>query len=246
MMDCNKNPIMIFPCEVEEYGVVEAVIIQQIRNWTMYNEKSQSQQHYQNEHWWCYGSMSKWEELTGISKNTLKKKFKSLEDDNIIISDNFNKLPFDRTKWYRLNPSIQMDKSIVSIRPNGVYPSDQISLDTGDQISLGLIEPTIPSNKNELNVTGYIQLQELLDKFNYPKGMSINGVKKMWDEFTEIDKKTIISKADDFIKHNKRRGYDNNLKHYLNVGWTWDLTIQRNNRKIPNEELPDHLKVWKV
>lgn len=231
MSNCNKNPITIFPCEIEKYGVVEAIIIQQIRNWTMYNEKSQSQQHYQNEHWWCYGSMTKWEELTGISKNTLKKKFKSLEDDGIIISDNFNKLPFDRTKWYRLNPSVHMEKSIVSNRPNGEYPTDQISLDTGDQISFGLTEPTIPMNMNEMNMN-FIPFNSLLEKFNYPKDRSNRIIKQIWEDYTENERKEIMTKVDDFISYAKGRGYNPNLKQFLTDGWTWDLTIQSKTNKI--------------
>ena len=239
MSECNKNPIMVFPCEVEEYGVVEAIIIQQIRNWTTYNEKSQSKEHYQNEHWWCYGSMTKWEELTGISKNTLKKKFKSLEENDIIISDNFNKLPFDRTKWYRLNPFVHMEKSIVSNRPNeivsnrpnGEYPSDQVSLDTGDQISFGLTEPTIPYDMNVMNMN-YIPFNTLLEKFNYPKDRSNRYIKEMWDNYSGEEKKTIISKADDFIQYTNKKGYKPNLKQYLTDGWKWDLTTQRKSNNI--------------
>ena len=231
MSECNKNPITIFPCEVKKYGIIEAVIIQQIRNWTMYNEKSQSQQHYQDEHWWCYGSMCKWEELTGISKNTLKKKFKSLEDNNIIISGNFNKLPFDRTKWYRLNPSTHMVKSIVSNRPNGEYPSDQISLDTGDQISFGLTEPTIPMNMNGMNMN-YIPFHSLMEKFNYPQDRSNRYIKELWDKFTDEERQIIITKADDFIEYVNKKRYTLNLKQYLTDGWQWDLTIQNKSNNI--------------
>jgi len=235
MSDCNKNPIMLFPCEVEEYGVIEAIIIQQIRNWTSYNKKQGSQPHFKDNEWWCRGTMKFWSEMTGISEKTLYNKFKSLEESGIIISGQYNKMKLDRTKWYRVNPSLQTGKSITPDLVNDNYPIKGNGTTPFEEMSFPLTEGTIPSNMNEMNVIHSISLQDLLDKFNYPKHMSNRGVKDMWDKYNNEERQTIISKADEYIKYNEDKGYSPNLKQYLKDGWTWDLTIQTKNTKIKKQ-----------
>lgn len=231
MSDCNKNPIMIFPCEVEEYGVVEAIIIQQIRNWTTYNERQGTPSHNHEGHWWCYGSMTFWSEMTGINEKTLYKKFKSLEDDGLLISGCFNKLKLDRTKWYRVNPFLYTGKSITPNRVNDISPNRVNGITPSEEMSFPPLEGTIPNDMNVMNMN-YIPFNTLLEKFNYPKDRSNRYIKEMWDNYSDEEKKTIISKSDDFITYTKEKGYNANLKQYLKDGWTWDLTTQRKSNNI--------------
>ena len=231
MSECNKNPIMVFPCEVEEYGVVEAIIIQQIRNWTAYNERQGSQPHYKDNEWWCRGTMKFWSEMIGISEKTIYKKFKSLEEDGIIISGQYNKMKLDRTKWYRINPSLQMGKSITPNRVNDNYPIGVNGTTPSEEMSFPPLEGTIPYDMNVMNMN-YIPFNTLLEKFNYPKDRSNRYIKDMWDNYSDEEKKTIISKADEFIQYTNKKGYKPNLKQYLTDGWKWDLTTQRKSNNI--------------
>lgn len=236
MSECNKNPITIFPCEVEEYGVAEAIIIQQIRNWTTYNQKQGTPSHYQDGHWWCYGSMTFWSEMTGLNEKTLYKKFKSLEDDGLLISGCFNKLKLDRTKWYRVNPSLHMGKSISPNRVNDISPNRVNGITPSEEMSFPPLEGTIPRDMNVMNMN-YITFNSLLEKFNYPKDRSNRVVKELWDNLNDEDKKKVESKSDDFISYSKKNGYSPNLKQYLTDGWTWDLTIQSESNKINKNKI---------
>ena len=247
MSECNKTPILLFPCEVEEYGVVEAVIIQQIRNWTSYNQKQGSQPHFKDNEWWCRGTMKFWSDMTGISEKTLYNKFKSLEESGIIISGQYNKLPMDRTKWYRVNPSLQTGKSITPDLVNDNYPIGVNGTTPFEEMSFPLTEGTIPRSKEVEEHSTSLPFSSLLEKFNYPSNYSTRTIQNEWDKLTETEKKLSLQRADDFIQYQKHKGMETNLLWYLKGSrWEWDLTIKNKNRNIPNEELPDHLKVWKA
>lgn len=53
---------------------------------------------------WIYSSFESWSKIFPFwSLNTIKRIFKSLEEDDFIISGVYNEDIFDKTKWYAIN-----------------------------------------------------------------------------------------------------------------------------------------------
>lgn len=81
------------------FGVPEAFIISQIQFWlTKSNNKRDGKT-------WVFKTFEEWhKELPYWTTRTIKKAFKKLEDNQVVIStDKYNKMRIDRTKWYRIN-----------------------------------------------------------------------------------------------------------------------------------------------
>lgn len=90
-----KNVNIVYACL---FGLPEAFLIHQINFWTLHSKNIR------DGHRWTYHTYDEWcEEIPFWNKRTIQRAVKKLEDKGIIVTDNFNKLPFDQTKWYRLN-----------------------------------------------------------------------------------------------------------------------------------------------
>lgn len=78
----------------------EAIVLQQLHYWLSRTNNVQS-----DGHKWIYNSMADWlKQFPWInSRNTLSGYFNDLEKRGLVITGNFNKVKFDKTKWYRIN-----------------------------------------------------------------------------------------------------------------------------------------------
>lgn len=76
----------------------KAIIVQQIFYW------EQKSTHIHDGHRWVYNTVKEWhKQFPWISEKTIQRYLKDLEDRKILITANYNKSKFDRTKWYRVN-----------------------------------------------------------------------------------------------------------------------------------------------
>jgi hypothetical protein len=116
----NEEPLIILPGLAEEIGLNEAIVIQQIHYWLKRTN------HYYDEKLWVYNTYEEWQEqFRWWSISTIRRTLKNLEDMNLVISGNYNRLPIDKTKWYTINydlieglssPSVQYEQSKRSKR----------------------------------------------------------------------------------------------------------------------------------
>lgn len=125
----DDKPLVIQPKLAELLGDLdEAVILQQIHYWL------EKRLNIKDGYSWVYNSMVEWnKQFPWLSLKTLKRKFKSLEDKGLLITGNYNKAKFDRTKWYRIdydafsnlgNALGQNDLTNVSNCPNAKGQND--------------------------------------------------------------------------------------------------------------------------
>ena len=125
----DDRPLVIQPKLIELLGdPTEAIILQQIHYWLLKN------MNIKDGYSWVYNSVKDWnKQFKWLSEPTLKRKFKSLEDKGLLITGNYNKAKFDRTKWYRIDydaldemihAKYQNDTTIVSKRYNAKYQND--------------------------------------------------------------------------------------------------------------------------
>ncbi len=132
----DDTPIVVQPRLAELFkSLDEAAVLQQIHYWVSRSDKVHDGKK------WTYNTMEDWlKQFPWIgSTRTLKRYFDDLVDKKILKVGNFNKVKFDRTKWYtidydafydfvnRCGQNVQMepDKSTESKQTNCPNPTGQ-------------------------------------------------------------------------------------------------------------------------
>lgn len=106
----DDKPLVILPSLAKVIGLNESIIVQQLHYWLL-----ESKHDYDGFHW-IYNTYSAWKEQFPFwSDKTIRRTITKLENEGIIITGNYNKLPIDKTKWYR----IDYDKLNILTSPCG-------------------------------------------------------------------------------------------------------------------------------
>lgn len=104
----------------KEYGVAEAVILQNIVFWVKKNKANQK--HFHNGKYWTYNSVKAFQELFDfLTPKQIRRVLDNLEAGKAIEKDNFNASPYDRTLWYTLSDEIyakEIDSNHLAKMPN--------------------------------------------------------------------------------------------------------------------------------
>lgn len=219
----DDRPLVIQPKLIELLGdPTEAIILQQIHYWLVKNIN------YKDGYSWVYNSIKDWnKQFRWLSELTLKRKFKSLEDKGLLITGNYNKAKFDRTKWYRIDydaldemihAKYQNDTTRVSKRYNAKYQNDtDYTIDytknnnidnttTTGTTEIGSIYEFWESNVGSLSPYMYEEIQAIYDDWKevskQPKEMILESIKMALDKGVRN-----IS----YIKTILKRWYDNRI-----------------------------------
>lgn len=85
----------------KKYGIEEAILIENIAFWLKKNIANKK--NFNDEYNWIYNSASAFNELFPyINPSKIRRSLLKLEDENVLLSGNYNKLKYDRTKWYTI------------------------------------------------------------------------------------------------------------------------------------------------
>lgn len=104
----------------QQFGILEAILLSQFRYWVDRNEANE--RNFYDDNWWTYNSMQAFTKLFPFaSEKSLRNALKHLEDEGLIVTGNYNKLHYDRTKWYALTQKGRFHTDIFadSIRQKG-------------------------------------------------------------------------------------------------------------------------------
>ncbi len=119
----------------KEYGLYEAIIQENMFFWITKNVANG--QNYIDGHYWTYNSVKAFDKLFPYMSNaTIRRVLQSLEKSGLIITGNYNKAAYDRTKWYALT-----DKafSLFGFQPPApplfAFPGSQIEQMQGSDLS---------------------------------------------------------------------------------------------------------------
>ena len=102
--------------EAKEYGIEEAIIVQHFRFWIIKNRADES--HFHDGRYWTFATVESLTEIFPyLSYKQLRRAIFHLEDLGVIQSGSYNKLAYDKTKWY----SFVDEASFIPSRdcPNG-------------------------------------------------------------------------------------------------------------------------------
>ena len=135
----NEPPLQVLPSLVIELGNTDkAIILQQIHYWL------QRSNNIVDGHRWIYNSAHEWQkQFPWLTEKTIQRYLKSLVDDGWLISGNYNKAKFDRTKWYRVRYD-RLDKNVQALG---------LSVPTIGPDSTNGMGLSVPTNTNRLPET---------------------------------------------------------------------------------------------
>jgi len=95
-------------------GLKEAIVLQQIQYWIDIKKKTPKnyKDSFHDGYWWVFNTYAEWQEqFPFLCLRTIKTIFKHLETEGYIIVGNYNKIGYDRTRWYRINYD-KLEKSV--------------------------------------------------------------------------------------------------------------------------------------
>lgn len=127
----------------KECGVNASILFSNIAYWIEHNKANGI--NYHDGHYWTFNSMKAFSQLFPyFSEKQIKTALKKLEDDGLIMTGNYNKLPFDRTKWYAvtnkgytiLNQGNANEQNVPideTKKSNEIRPESQMRLDQKDR-----------------------------------------------------------------------------------------------------------------
>ncbi|WP_334427441.1 MULTISPECIES: replication protein [unclassified Levilactobacillus] len=96
----SEPPLQVLPSLAVKVGLNEAIVLQQFHYWL------QRSNNIRDGYKWIYNSFPNWnKQFPFWGLNTLKRAVTGLEKDGYLITANYNKAGFDRTKWYRIDYS---------------------------------------------------------------------------------------------------------------------------------------------
>jgi hypothetical protein len=87
--------------DANRHGVDAAIILHNLRFWLDHNKANRT--HINDGYVWTYNSARAFAELFPYwSSNKIQKMLRKLESEGVIITGNYNKAKYDKTKWYSL------------------------------------------------------------------------------------------------------------------------------------------------
>ncbi|WP_225436720.1 replication protein [Limosilactobacillus reuteri] len=104
----SEPPLQVLPSLAVKIGLNEAIILQQVHYWLLKSNNIR------DGYKWVYNSYSEWnKQFPFFSRSTMRRAFNSLEKQGLLITANYNKAGFDKTKWYRINYEKLVSKRCV-------------------------------------------------------------------------------------------------------------------------------------
>lgn len=95
----DEHPLVIDVKLAQAIGLNQAIVLQQLNYWL----HSRSAKKIDGK-LWVYNRIKDWnEQFPFWSKNTVQRTLESLEKAGLVVTGNFNRYKFDRTKWYSIN-----------------------------------------------------------------------------------------------------------------------------------------------
>lgn len=97
----NESPLQVLPGLAKEIGLNEAIFLQQLHFRLLISKNMR------DGHIWIYKTYEEWqEEFPFWSTTTIKRMIRGLERAGYVISStSYNRMPMDKTKWYRIDYS---------------------------------------------------------------------------------------------------------------------------------------------
>lgn len=186
----------------QQYGIPEAVILNHIYYCCNYNRANR--QNYHDGYFWTYNSIKAYEILFPyLSVKQIRAALKHLIEEEIIVTGNYNKSSYDRTKWYALTRKgyilcqgeyEEIDEDIKDI-DSEEEPEEDTDLDNG-QIECDKRETSIcPKGQMDLpqRENGFASVGEPIPLYNINIHNNISSSNE--DDCQPSGRRTVVSEV---------------------------------------------------
>ena len=123
--------------DAKKYGIESAILLYNIRFWIAKNKANKS--HFYKDRYWTYNSAKAFSEMFPyLSRPQIARHLRKLEELGVLVSDNFNTVGYDKTKWYSIldnecteisNPCTKLNNGSSEMN-NGEFEIEQPIPDT--------------------------------------------------------------------------------------------------------------------
>lgn len=224
--------------DAEKHGVEKAVILYNLRFWLEKNQASNKNLH--DGYYWTYNSAQAFTVLFPYyTASKVNRLLKQMENDGLILSGNYNKAGYDRTKWYSMPDFCvaALDNSHFSLLQNAIFTSakwifqyckmDIAELQNAFFKSARPIPDINTDGKPDVNTDANDGI-EFDDFWNaYGKKVDTAKCKSKWLKLTHEQHTEIMANVFDYVAANSDKQYRKNPLTYLN-GQCWlDEIIER-------------------
>ena len=217
----DSHPIVVDRELAKAFGLNEAIVLQQLNYWL--NGKSAK---LINGRKWIYNSYKQWQKdnFPFWSLATVRRAIENCEKKGLIITGNFNKAGFDKTKWYSIDYDAvdrgmskrvaQNEQTDCSKRANGVAQNEQTNTRDYSEITTEITtdnnsraEPDSVADKTKTIVDYLNEKTDSHYKATTPKTKQLVQA-RLKEGFTVDDFKTVIDKKTaTWLNDNKMNKY---------------------------------------
>lgn len=246
----DEHPILVDRELASVIGLNEAIVLQQLNYWL--HSKSAKQI---NGRLWVYNTYDNWrkDNFPFWSRNTIRRAFDSCIKRGLIITGNFNKAGFDKTKWYSIDIE-KLDEVMGSACAQNGQTSEPKWADGSNQYghtnTRDYPETTSENNKHSASHSNAQSVSQLEKEFEevwskYPnkkdKKQAFNHYKAWRKSSTKHTNKYLLDRLDKYLAYCQQ---NNSWYHPMN-GSTWfngrfdDVLITENVSNKPKKRIYD-------
>lgn len=203
------KPVQFLPKLAKEIGVNEAIFLQQLHYWLTSSSAKEI-----NGRLWVYNTQEEWQEqLSCFSFRTMQRIIKSCKDKGLIEFNTFNKLSYDRTKWYTINYDEvkKIEKKIFpdEDKENSEHEHDNLTYSHYDNLAYSLRQPDVFTLRQP-DVTNTIEYHRVT-KHRIPENIlsSSDELDGGCDETHETEQTQTIEDEHALISHEKDESISN-------------------------------------
>lgn len=200
-----------------KYGVEKAVVLSNIRFWLNNNKNKDLSAVKHDGYYWMYNTAKDMSNvLPYFTQSKVQRLLKQLEDDGVLIVGNYNKVKYDRTKWYTLS-EFTYDDNCITQTPELNIGSEQIEQPIQDS-------KTDTKTNNKIN----IPFSDFWDKYDYCKGKK-SDVEDKWIALTDEQRTLTMESLDKYLLSTPDKTYRKYPMSYLNTeAWNDEHVVPSN------------------
>ncbi|QGH73822.1 hypothetical protein [Vibrio phage vB_VhaM_VH-8] len=203
MIKSNKTQMHHFDVEdAMKYGVEKAVVLANIRFWLNNNKNKDLSAVKHDGYYWMYNTAKDMSNvLPYFTQSKVQRLLKQLEDDGVLIVGNYNKVKYDRTKWYTLS-EFTYDETCNNHKSELTFGNEHIEQPIQDS-------KTNTKTNNKIN----IPFDVFWDLYDYKKNKSDCITK--WHSMTDEERRLTIESLDLYKQSTPDKAYRKYPLNYL-------------------------------
>lgn len=203
------------------YGVEKAVVLSNIRFWLNNNKNKDLSTVKHDGYYWMYNTARDMSNvLPYFTQSKVQRLLKQLEDDGILIVGNYNKVKYDRTKWYTLS-EFTYDENCSAQTPELNIGNEHIEQPIQDS-------KTNTKTNNKIDTCINIPFSDFWDKYDYCKGKK-SDVEAKWITLTDEERTLTMESLDTYLLSTPDKTYRKYPMSYLNTeAWNDEHIIPSN------------------